>query len=195
VSRLATWAPPIVWTAVVLVMSSASFNAYNTGAVLQPLLTWLVPWLTAEHLRLLHGLVRKAAHLTEYAILAALWFRAFTRTATSPTTAAWLALAVSVACAVVDETHQALVPTRTGSAGDVMIDAVGALAALAAARLGWVGAAEATTSVLLWIAVAGGALMLALGVAAGAGGGALWLTVPLAAGLLIYRRRRTAPRG
>jgi VanZ family protein len=195
VSRLATWAPPIVWMAVVLAMSSAQFSADNTGSVLHPLLTWLLPWLTPEHMAALHGVVRKAAHLAEYAVLAALWFRAFTRSAVSPSAAAWLALAVSVACAVVDETHQTFVPNRTGSAGDVLIDSLGALAGVLPARLGFWRAAEATTGALLWVAALGGTVMLALGVAAGAGGGVLWLTVPLAAALLIYRRRKSATRG
>jgi VanZ family protein len=195
VSRLATWAPPIVWTAVVLALSSAQFSADNTGSVLHPLLAWLLPWLTSPRLARLHDVVRKAAHLTEYALLAALWLRAFARSAVSPSTAAWLALAVSVACAVVDETHQAFVPTRTGRAGDVLIDTVGALAAILPARLGFWRAAEATTSVLLWVAAIGGAVMLTLGVAAGAGGGVLWLTVPAAAGFLVYRRRKSATRG
>jgi VanZ family protein len=195
VSRLATWAPPIVWMAVVLAMSSAQFSADNTGSVLHPLLAWLLPWLTPEHVTVLHGVMRKAAHLTEYAVLAALWFRAFTRSAVPPSAAAWLALVASIACAVVDETHQTFVPTRTGSAGDVLIDSLGALAAVLPARLGFWRAAEATTGVLLWVAALGGAVLLALGVAAGAGGGVLWLTVQLASALLIYRRRKSATRG
>jgi hypothetical protein len=33
--------------------------------------------------------------------------------------------------------------------------------------------------------------MLAVGLAAGTGGGVLWLTVPVAAAFLLYRRRRS----
>jgi VanZ family protein len=195
VSRLATWAPPIVWMAVVLAMSSAEFSADNTGSVLHPLLAWLLPWLTPEHVAVLHGLTRKAAHVTEYAILGALWFRAFTRGgAAGPAPASWLALALSVGCAVIDEGHQTFLPSRTGSAGDVLIDALGALVAVVPARLGGWRAMDAATGVLLWVAAAGGLVMLTLGLAAGAGGGALWLTVPLAAGLLLYRRRKSAAR-
>jgi VanZ family protein len=195
VSRLATWAPPIVWTAVILLMSSGDFSADKTAGVLHPLLTWLFPWLTPEHVRLAHGVARKAAHLTEYAILAALWWRAFTRSGAVPLAAAGWALALSVACAVVDESHQAFVPTRTGSAGDVLIDSLGALIALVPARLGWRRTAEVGTSLLLWVAAAGGLAALGLELAAGARGGVLWLTVPLAAALLLYRWRRRATRG
>jgi VanZ family protein len=192
VNRLATWAPPIVWMAVVLAMSSAEFSADNTRGVLHPLLAWLLPWLTPEHMGLLHGLARKAAHVIEYAILAALWFRGFTLSGVGRSAATWSALAVSVACAVIDESHQAFVPTRTGSAGDVLIDSLGAVMALVPARLGWGRAAEAGAGLLLWVAAAGGLAALVLELAAGASGGVLWLTVPLAAGLLVYRRRRAA---
>jgi VanZ family protein len=195
VSRLATWAPPIVWMAVVLAMSSGEFSAENTAGVLHPLLTWLFPGLTPEHVGLAHALARKGAHLTEYAILAVLWRRAFTRGGASAPAAARGALALSVACAVIDESHQAFVPNRTGSAGDVMIDSLGALLALLLARLGWARAAQAGTGLLLWIAAVGGVAALGLELAAGAGGGVLWLTVPLAAGLLIYRTRKRATRG
>jgi VanZ family protein len=195
VSRLATWAPPIVWMAVILAMSSADFSAENTGSVLHPLLAWLLPSLTIEQARLIHGVVRKLGHLTEYAILGALCFRAVTRSGTvRPSAAAGLALAVSVALALVDESHQAFVPSRTGSMGDVLIDALGALAAVVPARLGWRRTVDATTGVLLWVAAAGGLLALALELAAGAGGGVLWVSVPVAAGLLIYRRCRSASR-
>lgn len=193
-SRLVTWAPPIVWTTVVLAMSSAAFSADSTRSVLHPLLGWLLPWLTAEHVVLLHGLARKAAHFAEYAILAGLWLRAFTRSGMPVARSAWLALGAGVACAVVDETHQAFLPSRTGSAADVLLDTLGALAVAVPAGLGWRRAMDATTGALLWVAALGGAVMLAVGLAAGAGGGVLWATVPLAAGLLLYRRRRLAAR-
>lgn len=192
-SPLATWAPPIVWTALVFTLSSAQFSAEQTGSLLHSLLQRLAPWLTPEHLARLHGLTRKAAHLTEYAILAALWFRAFTRGGATRPAAARLALALSVGCAALDEAHQALVPDRTGSVTDVLLDTLGALAVLVPARLGWWRVTDATTSVLLWVAAGGGLVFLALGLAAGGDGGLLRLTVPLAIVLLIYRwRRRSA---
>lgn len=190
-SRLATWAPPIAWMAVVLAMSSAAFSADTTGSILHPLLTWLLPWLTPDHVKLIHAMTRKAAHVTEYAILAALWLRAFNRTTLGPGGAAWLAFGLSVVCAVVDETHQAFVPHRTGTAADVLVDTLGVLAVVLPARLGWWRAAETATGALLWVAAVGGALMLAVGLAAGTGGGVLWLTVPVAAAFLLYRRRRS----
>ena len=178
---------------VVLALSAAPMSAENTGSILGPVLAWL--GLGRAHVHLLHGLVRKAAHVTEYAILAALWRHAFVRGGMArPAVASALALAISVACAVVDETNQSFLPTRTGAVGDVGLDSLGALAAVVAAQLGWRRAVDMATGVLLWVAVVGGLGALALDLAAGAGGGVLWLTVPAAAVLVVYRRWRSTSR-
>jgi VanZ family protein len=192
VKQLVTWVPAVIWTALVLGFSSGDFSAENTGSLLGPLLAWLFPWMPPHQIGALHGLVRKAAHVTEYGILSLLWFRALTRGGGRRVpTGAWLALAISVAVAVVDESHQATLSTRTGSAADVLLDSFGAAAALAPACLGWRGAVGATTGALLWIAVIGGLLALTLDLAVGAHGGVLWLTVPVAGALLVYRWRRS----
>lgn len=177
----------------VLAMSSAPMSAENTRGILAPLLAWL--GLGPAHIDLLHFAVRKAGHLVEYGILAVLWRHAFVRGGGArPAVAGALALAVSVVCAVTDETHQSLLASRTGAASDVVLDSLGALAAIGAAQLGWRKAVDLATGLLLWIAVAGGIGALALDLAAGAGGGVLWLTVPAAAVLVVYRRRTSPSR-
>jgi VanZ family protein len=70
--------------------------------------------------------LRKCAHMTEYAVLTFLWWRALATTATSPRNALALAYAISVAYAMTDEFHQTFVTGRHGSPVDVLIDAVGA---------------------------------------------------------------------
>jgi len=70
--------------------------------------------------------LRKCAHMTEYAILAALVLRA-TRSYAS-------AFALAVAYAATDEVHQIFVRGRHGSPVDVCIDAAGALVGLALCR-------------------------------------------------------------
>jgi|KBSSwiStaDraftv2_1062776.scaffolds.fasta_scaffold333901_2 VanZ family protein len=192
VSRLVTWLPPVAWTAVVLTLSSASFSADNTGSIIDPLLAWLLPWLAPSSIAVIHGLLRKTAHVTEYAVLAALWWRALARSGARPARAAWLTLLIGVTVAAVDETHQSWLPSRTGSIRDVLIDTAGVALAVALAGLGWRRAADAVTGVLLWVGLAGGLLALVLALAAGVGGGVLWLTVPAAAGALVYRRRKSA---
>jgi VanZ family protein len=193
VSRLATWLPPIAWTVLVLSLSSGTFSADNTGGVFAPLLGWLLPWVSPATIEVIHGLVRKAAHVTEYAVLAALWLRAFSRSGVvRPPSAAWLALIVSVAVAMADEIHQATVPSRTGSARDVVIDTLGAVVAVVPGRLGLSRAAHLVTGLLLWIGAVGGVAALGLGLAVGEGGGVLWLTVPVAALALAFRSRKSS---
>ena len=42
-------------------------------------------------------------------------------------TAAWAALLICAACAFADEAHQSMLPTRTGSVADALLDCLGAL--------------------------------------------------------------------
>jgi len=105
-SRLLTvWIPVVVWAAVIFTFSS--IPSLSTG---------LGPWDT---------ILRKGAHVTEYAVLGALLYRALGR---EP-----LALAVGIAYAATDELHQYFVRGRHASPVDVAIDAVG----LAAGMLLW----------------------------------------------------------
>jgi VanZ family protein len=184
-----------LWTAVVLAMSSSALSAEKTGGVLTPLLAWLAPGLRPEHADLIHGLLRKTAHVTEYGILAVLWRRAFVRSgALGLAAGGWAALAVAVGCAAVDEGHQALLPSRTGTPADVLLDALGAAAAILIAQRGWWRVVDTATGALLWIGAVGGFGMLALDLGAGVGGGVLWFSAPAAAGLLVYRWRRSTSR-
>jgi hypothetical protein len=99
-TRLSLWAPVVVWAAVIFALSSVP----NLG-------TGLGIW---------DLVLRKLAHLVEYAILGALLFRALGR---EP-----LAFAVGSAYAVTDEIHHAFVPGRAGSPLDWLIDTIGVAA-------------------------------------------------------------------
>src|SRR5260370_3232720 len=141
VKRLAFWLPPLVWMAALMWFSGGDFSAENTGSVLRPLFRWLLPGARDAQTAALHALIRKSAHVTEYAVLAALWFVALTRErGLSRRRAAWLAFLVAVGWAFLDELHQATEPSRTASAMDVAIDATGALAAAPVGRHGGGGA-------------------------------------------------------
>jgi VanZ family protein len=186
--RPAHWLPPVVWMGVILWLGSGDFSATETSLILGPFLFWLFPLATPAEIAAWHGGLRKLAHLTVYAILALLWYRGLARDGRiSAGRSALIALAISLAWAGVDEIRQALVPSRTGTVRDVAIDAAGASAALAVRHLGWRGV-DAFASLLLWLAAAGGALMIALNLAAGVGSGLLWLTTPAAWLLLLLRR-------
>ena len=70
--------------------------------------------------------VRKIAHLVEYAILVIFLFFGF-RAYCGQTRAVLLALLIAVLYSVSDELHQSFVPTREGKSIDVIIDACGSL--------------------------------------------------------------------
>lgn len=68
-----------------------------------------------------HGLLRKAAHFTEFACLGGLFYWLFAMLKKP----VWLAFFVGVAVAAVDETIQIFVPDRGPSIFDVAIDSSG----------------------------------------------------------------------
>ena len=97
-SRLLTvWFPVIAWAAVIFTLSSIPNLSTGLG-------TW-------------DTILRKGAHLTEYAVLGGLLYRALSRET--------LALAAGIAYAATDELHQHFVRGRHASPVDVAIDAVG----------------------------------------------------------------------
>jgi VanZ family protein len=116
---------------VVFCLSTELGSSANTGAILGPLLRWFDPTISEAALEHAHFLVRKGAHVTEYAILALLILRAL-RILRDVPAGRWswrlaaAALAISAVYAATDEAHQLLVPTRGPSIHDVIIDAVGA---------------------------------------------------------------------
>jgi VanZ like family len=65
---------------------------------------------------------RKLGHLTEYALLTALWAWALRGVVRRPLL---LAVCISFVCACTDELHQTFVDGRTGTPVDVGIDAIG----------------------------------------------------------------------
>jgi len=190
------WLPPLAWMGVILLLSTDAGSVESTSRILLPLLRWILPSATPLQIDALHGLARKAAHFMEYTILTFLWFRALAGGGRwSPGAASWTALGVGLAWACLDEAHQALVLSRTASLGDIALDGTGTLAAVLIARKGWERAADTITTVLLWVALGGGATLLALNAAVGATGTVLWVTTAAAAVVLALRHRRRARPG
>ena len=165
--------------------SGDAWGASATAPLLLPWLRALLPWAAPEQIAGLHWLVRKGGHVCEYAVLALLW-----RRAVGP--ASWRApLALAVLTAALDEAHQATTLTRGGSVTDVLLDAAAAAGALAVAARGPRASADGLAHVLLWIAAAGGTVLLAIDWAAAAPPGWLGLSVPAAwLTLWVWRWRR-----
>ena len=127
------WLPALAWAALIFLFSSGAFAAAQTGHLLRPLLEWLFGPIPEPRFEFIHFLVRKGAHLTVYAMLSALWFRAC-RGPRPGWQLGWamLALLVSILVALADEFHQSFLSVRTGTPRDVLLDTFGALLVQAA---------------------------------------------------------------
>jgi len=122
------WLAVVLWATVILLLSTDCFGGEQTGAVLLPLLHALFPAATPEMLETLHGLVRKAAHLSEYTVFGVLMLRALAPDDRPEPRQLWLTVLGGGLLAAVDEVQQAVAPGRTGSAVDVLIDLAGTVA-------------------------------------------------------------------
>jgi VanZ family protein len=116
---------------VVFLMSTAEFSSQNTSLIIEPILRFLAPSLSRHQVELIHGLIRKAGHVTEYFVLGILLFRAFRGGSTKEKVWRWalFAAVVTVFYAASDEFHQSFVSTRTPSVRDVGIDAAAGILA------------------------------------------------------------------
>jgi VanZ family protein len=107
-TRFSAWAPVVLWAVVIFTLSSIPDLGTGLG-------TW-------------DTVLRKLAHMAEFALLGALVFRAL-RDAPA-------AVLLASAYAATDEVHQTFVAGRHGSPLDWVIDSAGALLGVAvAARL------------------------------------------------------------
>jgi VanZ family protein len=125
------WLPVAAWMAFIFVGSTDAFSSGHTSRHIGPFLRWLWPGLPDAAVESVVFWVRKAAHVTEYAVLAGLWWRALLRPIRRDLRpwrwpVAGQALVGSVLWAAADEVHQAFTATRGASVLDVALDAVGA---------------------------------------------------------------------
>ena len=125
-TTLRLWLPPLLWTAVILTASSASFSSANTGPVLAKLINAIFP-VSPDTFAALHFLIRKAGHLAGYGILGALVLRAI-RAERPGWKVSWAIAAIAFAAVVasLDEWNQSFIPSRTAAPQDVLIDTLGA---------------------------------------------------------------------
>jgi VanZ family protein len=129
------WLPVLVWMAVIFYGSSDSASFQHSSRIIEPLVRWIFPSVSPGTVHDVVVAVRKTAHLSEYAVLAILLWRAL---ATRPNlklcswswTEAMCALLIVILYAASDEFHQSFVPSREASLRDVLIDSLGGLLAL-----------------------------------------------------------------
>lgn len=143
------WLPPLGWMGLIFSASADTSSAQHSSRLFVPFIHWLLPGLAMETIETLHYAFRKCGHLTEFAILALLFWRAIHHTpknlaAPKPSDAnasglvapkrsegGWrwdetgLALTLVFAYAATDEFHQVFVPQRTAMVSDIFIDVIG----------------------------------------------------------------------
>jgi len=129
------WLPVLVWMVVIFSASSDTKSFQHSSRIIGPLISWLFPHLSAEAADTIIFIFRKCCHLTEFAILGLLLWRALRQPVRNdPRPWNWRdarnALLLVVLYASSDEFHQLFVPTRQASIVDVMIDTSGAVLGL-----------------------------------------------------------------
>ena len=131
------YAPLILWVGVILFLGSGAGSMAQTSRFIGPLIEFFFPSAAPDTFLIAHAFIRKAAHFFEYAILAILAARAFTRFNSVFASRNWLLLTflLVIAVATIDEFNQSFQSTRTSSGWDVLLDVVGGVTALAAVYL------------------------------------------------------------
>ena len=129
---LTHYLPLLIWLGFIFFASTSEFSANNTSRIVGPLVLWLFPTTSPETLAIIHGITRKVAHFTEYALLAFLAARAFRTASHSFVRRHWffISLVLVAVYALLDEYHQSFVPSRTASLVDSLIDISGGLTML-----------------------------------------------------------------
>src|SRR4051794_2308365 len=98
---------------VIFFLSSEQGSMAQTSRFIGPLLHFLFPTTAEETIELYHFYIRKAAHVTEYGILALLAWRAFSFRANISRVYRWLLpVGLVLLIASLDEFNQSFEPSR-----------------------------------------------------------------------------------
>lgn len=116
----------MLWT--IFIWGNSLQTAVESSQTSQGVLSTLMPFLTWCGLSedVLHTLVRKAAHMTEFALLGLLWSVALRKSEAALERVGWVLL-ICVLTALTDESIQLFVPGRSGELRDVWIDFLGGI--------------------------------------------------------------------
>ncbi len=123
------WIPALLWMCVIFWMSTGTFASEETSKIVEPVIRFLLPQIPDSKVDMIHGLIRKCGHLSEYFVLGLLLFRALGKGKTAlPAGRVVLYSVIIIALyAASDEFHQTFVYDRTPSVVDVGIDTVGGI--------------------------------------------------------------------
>jgi len=123
--------PIILWMGFIFWMSTETFSSQQTFSFVEAALRFFLPKIPPREVHLIHTMIRKSAHVTEYFILGFLLYRAFRGSSIGSWNWRWSfwAVLLVVLWAAGDEFHQSFVSTRTASVVDVVIDTAGGVLA------------------------------------------------------------------
>ena len=129
------WLPILLWASLIFSASGDKKSVQHSSRIIEPLVRWLFPDATNETVHTTVFVVRKCAHMTEFAIFTLLIWRAANATIWKQESgwnrrAVIFAAASAVLFAASDEFHQTFVPGRQGAVMDVVIDSVGSAGGL-----------------------------------------------------------------
>src|SRR5436853_3466053 len=126
------WLPVMAMLGAMYYFSTDVFSGENTRSIVDIVLTHLIRQPSSRLIARANYFVRKSAHFTEYAVLAALLFRAFRADSEFRWRARWFvySIAIVVSWSLLDEFHQTFTRKRGGSIYDSMLDISGGLFAL-----------------------------------------------------------------
>ena len=129
------WFPAILWMCLIFSGSGDVLSAHRTSRFIGPFLRWLKPDISDRSVARIQLMIRKGGHLSEYAVLGCLFWRAWRKPVRNdPRPWRWREAALALACATAysatDEIHQTFIPSRQGQISDVLIDTLGAASGL-----------------------------------------------------------------
>jgi len=147
--------PALFWLVVIALESTRIFTSDATGNWIGRIIMWLHP-VNIQQIIFANYFLRKLGHFTGYALLSAFFFHGWMETVNYQTyellrragkylqlprrwhmRAAVLAVLCTILVASMDEFHQSLLPGRTGTYRDVILDTMGAAFAQIALLIYW----------------------------------------------------------
>jgi len=131
-TRKAWWLLTATWVVMIFGLSRAPYSSASSARFLSMVLDWLSISVLSQNLVPMNNLLRKSAHLMEYAVLAVFLYNSL-KPVGNPSwsrKAAFWALVASGSYSITDELHQLFVPGRHASLFDCLIDTTGAFLGL-----------------------------------------------------------------
>jgi VanZ family protein len=126
---VSAWLPVLLGIGVILIESTEWMGSDHTSVPLRALWQLLFGPVSGREWDEIHHVLRKSGHFLGYGAIGLAWLRAWWMTLplSQFLTDAVLALAGTASIAAADEWHQSMIPNRTSSPWDVLLDCAGAL--------------------------------------------------------------------